>query len=198
MQEKERIMTERIILRQGCRILLPSQGKRLLDELDPGYQIICNALWNTGLRVVEFWALCDNPHWYHASSRLIDLPEEGSAKKVKCEVKERTIKLTEAGCKSLEVLFAVKPHFKERDAMRGALKRAAIRAGLGDKGVMPKMFRKWLASYLVECRKDLGIDTLEICANMGHDEKTLRKYYYGVFSTTDHAEVLEFVKGLNG
>lgn len=191
-------MSERIILKKGCRILTPSLGKKLIEELDPGYQIICNALWNTGLRMVEFWALCDNPHWYHPSSRLIDLPEEGSAKKVKAKVKERTIKLTEAGCKSLDVLFAVKPHFKERDTMRGALKRAAIRAGIGDKGIMPKMFRKWLASYLVECRKDLGIDTLEICANMGHDEKTLKENYYGIFTPADHPEILEFIKGWNG
>jgi integrase len=193
-------MAPRIIIKQGTRILLPSEYARLRAELDPniGYQLICDALLNTGLRIVEFWALCDNPHWYHSSSRVIDLPKEGSAKKAKCDVTDRTIHLTAAGCKALDTLFAVRPSFRERDAMRGALRRAAVKAGLGVNGITPKMFRKMLASYLVDCRKDLGIDTLEICANMGHDEKTLRKHYYGTFVQPDHPEILEFVRGWNG
>lgn len=193
-------MTNRIIIRQGARILTPSEYYKLREQLDPniGYQIISDVLINTGLRIVEFWALADNPHWYHASSRVIDLPEEGCAKKAKCEVVNRTIHLTEAGCKAVETMFAVKPKFRDADAMGRALKRAAVKAGLGDKGITSKMFRKILASLLVDCRKELGIDTLEICANLGHDERTLRKHYYGVFSKEDHPGNLEFVKGWSG
>ena len=185
----------RIIIRQGTRILLPSQYQELRKELPLNYQILCDAALYTGMRMVEFWALLDHPEWYHPSQRIIDLPKEGSAKKG--NVEERSIRLTPAGARALDLLFQVEPDFRERDAMRGALRRAAERAGLGTKGIMPKMFRKWLASYLVECRKDLGIDTLEICANMGHDEKTLRKHYYGVFLPADHPEIYEFVRGFN-
>lgn len=188
-------MSRRIILRQGSRILLPSEYVMLRSELPLNYQVLCDALLNTGMRVVEFWPLCDHPEWYHSSARIIDLPKEGSAKKGNME--ERTIRLTARGAKSLDILFETKPDFRERDSMRGALIRASERSGLGSKGIMPKMFRKWLASYFVECRKDLDIDTLEICANMGHDEKTLRKYYYGVFNPGDHAEIYEFMRGIN-
>jgi len=191
-------MTERNIERQGSRILTPKQYLQLREQLDPnvGYPLITDVLLHTGLRIVEFWNLVDNPHWYHSSSRVIDLPKEGCSKKIKCEVSDRTIRLTEAGCKALDTLFAVKIHFRERDAMGNALKRAAVKAGLGSRGISPKGFRKMLASYLVDCRKEFGIDTLEICANMGHDEKTLRKHYFGIgFTPQDHQDILEFLKG---
>jgi integrase len=145
---------------------------------------------------VEFWSLVDHPEWYHASSRLIDLPAEGAAKKVKTSKKDRTIRLTADGCKALELVFGCKVGFRERSAMGKALKRAAERAGLGVKGITPKMFRKMLASYLVEVRKDLGVDALEITANMGHDEKTLRDHYLGIgFTVQEHSDILEFLRG---
>jgi tryptophan 2,3-dioxygenase len=191
-------MAERVIERQGSRILTPSQYLRLREQLDPniGYQLITDALLNTGLRTVEFWHLVDNPHWYHSSSRVIDLPAVGAAKKQKSSKKDRTIRLTENGCKSLDTLFAVKIKFKDRDQMGKALKRAAIKAGFGARYINPKMFRKMLVSYLCDCRKELGIDALDITANMGHDEKTLRDHYLGIgFNEKDHLEILEFLQG---
>lgn len=191
-------MSSRIIIRQGARILTPKEYDKLREQLDPniGYRLIIDALLNTGLRVVEFWSLTQNQHWYHSSSRVIDLPAIGAAKKAKSSKKDRTIRLTEAGCKSLDTLFAVGVNFRERDAMGNALKRAAIKAGLGGNGICPKMFRKMLASWLVACRKDFGIDTLDITANMGHDEKTLRDHYMGIgFAAEDHEDMVKFLKG---
>lgn len=191
-------MQERVIIRQGARILTPAQYFRLRDNLDPnvGYRLITDALLHTGLRVVEFWALVDHPEWYHASSRVIDLPAEGAAKKEKTSKKDRTIRLTADGCKALELVFGCQIEFRERGAMRKALKRAAEKAGLGTKGITPKMFRKMLASWLVEIRKDIGIDAIEITANMGHDEKTLRDHYLGIgFSNQEHSEMLDFLRG---
>lgn len=191
----------RIIIRQKTRILTPSEYYKLREQLDPniGYQVICDVLIHTGLRIVEMWNLRDNPHWYHSSSRVIDLPAEGASQKPECEVTDRTIHLTEAGCKALDTFFAVKPAFRDADAMGRALKRAAVKAGLGKTGITSKMFRKMLASYLVDARKQLGIDTLEICSNLGHDERTLRKHYYGIFTgDAEHREILEFLKGWVG
>lgn len=191
-------MADRIIIRQGSRILTPSKYQRLRSCLDPniGYQLITDVLLQTGLRVVEFWALVNNPHWYHSSSRVIDLPKEGSAKKVRCTITERTIRLTEGGCKALDLLFGCGIKFRDRDAMGNALKRAAIKAGLGSKGISPKMFRKTLISWLVECRKELDIDTLDIAASAGHQVETLKNHYLGIgFSAQDHAEIAAFLKG---
>jgi len=194
-------MQERVIVRQNTRILTPAQYFRLRENLDQniGYQLITDALLHTGLRVVEFWSLLDHPEWYHASSRLVDLPAEGSTKKEKTERTERTVRLSIPGCKALELAFACKISFRHRSAMGRALKLAADKAGLGRKGIVPKMFRKMLASYLVEVRKDLNIDGLEITANMGHDEKTLVKHYFGLgFTVQDHNDILELLKGWKG
>lgn len=189
-------MAERVIIRQGCRILTPAQYRKLSAELTVEYRLICDFLLATGLRLVEFWYVVDHPDCYHAANRLIDLPREGASKKDKSSRKDRTIRLTRGGCNAVEAAFASKLQFKERDAMRGSLIRAAERAGLGRKGIMPKMFRKILVSWLVEVRNDLGVDALEITANMGHDEKTLRDHYLGVgFSKEEHAEMLEYLKG---
>lgn len=196
VKEFSRHNSSRIILRQKTRILPPLELVMLIAELNTYYKLVVNALVHSGLRIVEFWWVVDNPSAYHSSSRVIDLPKDGSAKKKKCTYKERTIRLTEEGCKAFDALFAAGIEFKKRDAMRGALRRAADRAGLGTKGIHPDMFRKILASYLVEVRKELGIDTLEICANMGHDEKTLRVHYYGIgFTPKEHMEILNFLKG---
>lgn len=191
-------MSSRIILRQGARILTPKEYFQLREQLDPniGYQLIADALLHTGLRVVEFWHLIENPHWYHSSSRVIDLPKEGSAKKARCTITERTIRLTADGCKALDMLFGCKIQFRERDAMGNALKRAAIKAGLGDKGISPKMFRKMLISWLVECRKDLDIDTLDIAASAGHQVDTLKDHYLGIgFTPQDHTDMVSFLRG---
>jgi integrase len=169
---------------------------KLREHLNETYRLITDAMLNTGLRAVEFWALVEHPEWYYPSSRVIDLPKEGAANKVKSTKKDRTIRLTSGGCKSLDTLFALKVEFRDRDAMRKALRRAGVAAGFGTKGIMPKMFRKMLASWLVECRKELYIDSLDITANMGHEERTLRDNYLGIgFDKRDHDDMLEFLKG---
>ena len=191
-------MPPRIIVRQGARILTPKEYQHLRNQLDSniGYQLITDVLLHTGLRVVEFWALVDHPHWYHSSARVIDLPKEGSAKKARCTITERTVRLTEGGCKALDALFACDIKFRERDAMGNALKRAGVKAGFGTKGISPKMFRKMLISWLVEARKELDIDTMDIAASAGHQMETLKNHYLGIgFSKEDHEDIVEFLRG---
>jgi integrase len=191
-------MAERIIIRQGSRILTPKEYAKLRENLDPnfGYRIISDVLLNTGLRIVEFWNLSKHKEWYHGSARVIDLPAAGACKKPKCKKTDRTIKLTANGCKALDTFFGME---RDRTAMREALIRAAIKAGFGKEGINPKMFRKCLVSWLVECRKDLGIDSLEITATMGHSQDTMIDNYLGIgFGKDDHIDMLEFLKGWSG
>lgn len=194
-------MTDRIIIRNGSRILTPKEYARLRENLDPnvGYRIITDCLLNTGLRVVEFWNLSKHKEWYHASARVIDLPAAGACKKPKCKTTDRTIKLTVGGCRALDLLFGSELQFRDRTAMREALLRASVKAGLGKDGINPKMFRKCLVSWLVECRKDIGIDSVDITANMGHSEDTMIDHYLGIgFQREEHLDMLEFLKGWNG
>ena len=189
-------MSERIIIRQSCRILPPAPTKKFFAAMNPGYRITCEALLHSGVRLVELLSLRDHPEWFHEKDRLIDLPKEGSAKKIKAESVDRTIRLTEDGCRAIETFLKVKPPIRKSDAFGRALKRYAIKSGLDTKGIKPKMFRKMLASWLVECKDDLHIDALDITANMGHDLKTLQKHYLGIgFSQEEHIEMMMFLKG---
>jgi len=192
---------ERVIVRQGSRILVPKEYAKLREALDPnfGYRIIFDVLLNTGMRVVEFWYLVDHPDIYHASARVIDLPAAGACKKPKCKTTDRTIRLTAGGCKAVETLFNAEIRFRDRTAMREAMRRAAVKAGLGVEGINPKAPRKWLASWLVECRKELGFDSLDITASMGHSEETMIEHYLGfAFSKEDHVDMIDFLKGWGG
>lgn len=186
----------REIIRQKGRILTPSDYQAFRSCLNPTYQTISDVLLHTGLRIVEFWAFVEHPEWYHASVRVIDLPEEGSTKKKKAEYVQRTIRLTLEGCKAVETLNALHPRKMTRVAMGEAFKRAATKAKLGTKGITPKFQRKTLVSWLMEVRNDLHIDSLDIGASMGHDLETLRVHYLGVgFSEKDHEDIVAFLKG---
>jgi integrase len=191
-------MTERIIIRNGSRILTPKEYSKFREALDPnvGYRIIADCLLNTGLRVIEFWNLSKHKEWYHSSSRVIDLPKEGACKKPKCKKTDRTIRLTSGGCKALDTFFAAELEFRDRKSMRDAFIRAAIKSGLGEKAINPKMLRKCLVSWLVESRRELGIDSLEITASLGHSEDTMIENYLGIgFSREDHMDMVTFLKG---
>ena len=194
-------MAERIIIRNGSRILTPKEYGRLREALDPnvGYRIISDCLLNTGLRVVEFWNLAKHKEWYHASARVVDLPAAGACKKPKCKTTDRTIRLTMGGCKALDTFYSSELAYRDRTAMREALIRAAIKSGLGKDGINPKMFRKMLVSWLVECRKDIGIDSVDITASMGHSEDTMIDHYLGIgFAPEDRTDMIAFLKGWGG
>lgn len=199
---------QRIIIRNGSQILTPQQYQKLRSELPAEYRVFTDVLITTGLRIVEFWSLKKNKHWYHRSAKVIDLPKEGAAKKPQCKTTDRTVRLSDRAIDALDKLFSDDWDVKDRNSFRGALYRAADRAGLpgkrfykdekliGVEGINPKMFRKCIISHLVECRKDFGIDSLDITASMGHSEDTMIQNYLGIgFSKEAHDAMVEFHKG---
>jgi hypothetical protein len=193
-------MTERIVIRNGSRIFTPKQYRQFREALDPnfGYRLLLDGMVNTGLRMVEFWYVVEHSDCYHASARVIDLPKIGAAKKWKAKTTDRTIRLTQAGCRAMEAIYSSGIIARDRTSMRDAFRRAAKKAGLGVEGINPKMCRKWLVSWLFECRKDLGIDSADITANMGHGEDVMIQNYLGIFSQEDHADIFAFLKGWVG
>lgn len=180
--------TERVIIRKKTRILTPLLYDTLIGELNTEYQIICAAALHTGMRLVELWALRDHPEWYHANEHVIDLPAAGAAKKHEMLTQDRTVRLSREGCEAVEVFLKAKPAEKDYDAFGNALKRAAVRAGIDTAGIVPKMFRKTLISWLMECRSELHIDAVDIAASAGHDIRTMMAHYLG-FGFTKEAKV---------
>lgn len=179
-----------IILKQGSRVLFPEDYKKLRAQMPEYYQIICDAALLSGMRPVELYRF--DPSWYRGSRRVIQLPED-SCLKQKCKFKGRTIRLSLAGCDAFDKFSTKIIKYKGKDvwlyqnipkrvAFRDALIRYAKLAGIGTEGINPKMFRKTLVSWLVECFPE---KSLQIQASMGHDADTIVNNYLGLGFTRD-------------
>lgn len=174
-----------IILKQGTRILFPSDYEAMRVHMPRYYQLICDAMLLSGMRPVEMYRF--EPAWYRASRRVIQLPDDACLKE-RCKYKSRTIQLSLAGCDAFDKLVSEKVVHKkkeyfayemipERTAFRDALKRYAVLAGITDEGICPKMFRKTLVSWLIACYPEKQI---YIQASMGHDGETIVNNYLGI------------------
>ena len=194
-------MTTDIILKQGARILFPSDYQKLREQMPRYYQLICDAFLLSGMRPVEMMRF--QPSWYRASRRVLQLPAEACLKE-RCKFKERQIKLSLAGCDAFDKLVTEKTKFKGREvfayeripkraAFQYALKRYAVLAGIGAEGMNPKMFRKTLVSWLVACYPE---KTLYIQSSMGHDADTIVHNYMGMVFTREQMDEMR-MKYLN-
>ena len=174
-----------IILKQGARVLFPTDDIKLHEHMPIYYQIICDASLLSGMRPIELSRF--QPSWYRGSRRVIVLPK-GACLKDKCEYKERTITLSLAGCDAFDRLVSEKIKFKgkeipayemipKRVAFRDALIRYAKLAGIGTEGITPKMFRKTLVSWLIACYPE---KSMYIQASMGHTSDTIVNNYLGL------------------
>ena len=182
-----------ITLKQGARILSPSDYEALRAQMPRYYQLICDAFLLSGMRPVEMQRF--KPEWYRASRRVIQLPE-GACLKQRCKYKERSIKLSLAGCDAFDKLVSEKVKYKGKDvlafemmpqrvAFRDALIRYANLAGIGSEGMNPKMFRKTLVSWLIACYPE---KQAYIQASMGHDGDTIVNNYLGMVFTREQME----------
>ena len=185
-----------IILKQGARILFPEDYEKLRAQMPEYYQIICDAMLLSGMRPVEMERF--DPSWYRGSRRVLQLPKAACLKQ-KCKFKERTIRLSLAGCDAFDKLTTVKFKSKrsqwrevsalvmmpKRVAFRDALIRYATLAGIGAEGMSPKMFRKTLVSWLVACFPE---KSLYIQASMGHDGDTIVNNYLGLGFTREQID----------
>lgn len=189
--------SERLLVRNGSRILVPSQHYDLRMHLNSDYKKIVDGLLNTGARITEFWMIVRNPQWFHASRKLIDLPAAGSCKKPKCKSTDRTIRLSDKGVIAMQKIYADEIKYRDPTCIQKALKRAAKKAGFKHlDGINSKMYRKIAVSWLLESRKDLGVDSLDISQSMGHDESTERRDYTGTgFTESEHLDMVMFFKG---
>ena len=136
------------------------------------YQIICDVMLYTGMRIVEIQAMQKN--WFRPARRVIVIPKS-AIKKKKCLFTERTVMLSLSGCDAVERYFAANIEWPTNKAgFRSALIRYAIKAGISPIGITTKMFRKTAVSWLMACYHE---KELYISASMGHDIPTMRKHY---------------------
>jgi integrase len=160
------------------------------------YQIISDAALLSGMRPIELSRF--EPSWYRGSRRVIVLPE-GACLKEKCEYEARTITLSLAGCDAFDKFTSALIKHKgkmipayqklpKRVAFRDALLRYAESAEMSNVGIMPKMFRKTLVSWLVACYPE---KQAYIQASMGHNQDTIVKNYLGLGIPKEQIDVIK-------
>lgn len=167
------------------RILTPWEEGRLYQQLNTDYKILSRAWLYSYMRLPEFRFLLKHQDCFHEVEQCIVLPEEAETK-VKHTHISRRIPLTKDGCTAIKELFdhynSKGLYIPKRQAILPALKLAARKAGLpdGDKGIMPKMYRKSFLSWLVEVYGNEKL--LKIAKSAGHTSEVLEQNYVGIFT----------------
>lgn len=93
------------IWKSGAQILSPDEYERLRAELNPTHRLVFDGLLFTGMRVEEFWAFCENPHWFQPDRQYIHL-SKAAIKKVKTRYKERSVMLSNIGNRAIRDLVS--------------------------------------------------------------------------------------------
>lgn len=198
-------MPDKPIIKQDTLILTPSYWYLMREHLGANYQIICDVLLNTGMRIEEFWEFINHTykeqdgrygnHWYSATRRCIDLPESAIGK-ARCTIKQRTILLSPEGVRAVETLIAANGSIKyiDRSNFRKVLINAAINAGMGGiVGIKPKMFRKTLVSWLMACVPE---KEPYILVSIGHCQEIQHRHYLAMgFARKDVEDMRKFLNG---
>jgi len=127
------------IIKQGTRILKPSEFQSLIDTVDNQKQrTLIQFLFHTGIRYETAKRFHKNPNWLMENA--IYLPK-GSMLKTKCRQKERHILLSYMGREVAKDFLQLKK-LSSRQGFNKMLKKYCRLANITDIGIKPKMFRK--------------------------------------------------------
>lgn len=194
------------ILKQQTRILYPSEYRAIRSHLSFKDQLLLDGMLFSGMRGVEFMRFLENPQWYKASRRAIDLPK-GSMLKKRAKQAERTILLSNAGVQAVETLLSYKRQNPDdlrpisRQAWAESLLRAAGKAKdegqiASLEGVAPKMSRKTWASWLIATHSHREGS---ISLSLGHDIRTMLRHYAGLgWPPEARQEIRQYTAGWGG
>lgn len=187
------------IWKSGAQILSPDEYERLRGELNQDHRLIFDGLLFTGMRVEEFWAFTENPHWFQPDRQYIHLTRI-AIKKVRTRYKERSVMLSNIGNRAIrDLVSAIQDERIKRISRMGwgeDLKRAARKANIDPAGIVPKMCRKTWVSWLMVTYPE---DGLRIAASLGHDIRTMQEHYLSLpFSNVEREQIRPYVIGWGG
>jgi len=136
-----------MMMRNESRILSPSEWEILYANLNPYYQIVCEAALFSGLRPVELRRYAEHPRWRVGSH--IYLPFIPG-----CQI-QRVVPLSNEGRYAIEVfdITVCACGYRERSNIHQALGRAVVKAdkGFDGKGINESMFRETWLAWLSAC-----------------------------------------------
>ena len=174
-----------MMAKNSSRILTPSEWEILYTNLNPYYQIVCEAALFSGLRPTELRRYAEHPRWRVGS--YIYLPS------IPNHQIPRAVPLSNEGRYAMEVFdLTVKScGYRERSNIHQALGRAVVKAddGFDGKGINESMFRETWLAWLSACHPK-QFDKIRLsmaaepCAYMhltfpGEDIPKMVKYTYG-------------------
>lgn len=187
------------IWKQGAQILNADEYERLRQELNTTHRLIFDGLLFTGMRGEEFWRFVENPHWFQPDRQYIQLTRE-AIKKRATRFKERDVLLSNIGTRAIRDLVGEVRMGKIKPITRMAwgddLKRAAEKAKIEPKGIVPKMTRKTWVSWLMVIYPE---DGLRVAHSLGHDIRTMQDHYLSLpFSKSEIEQIRPYVVGWGG
>jgi len=181
------------ILKSGVRILRPGEYEALREAIPKiHHRLMVEASLFTGMRYIELQRFKKNPQWYDPQGGYIYLPPEASRKKER-KMRERYVFLSSRGKAIIPLFLKLKGDLPSRIAMNENLKRWSRKAGIGDKGVCVKTFRKTWESWLMASFPDKA---LLIAMAQGHTQITALEHYLNLpFSPGDVEKIKEYTQG---
>ena len=176
---------------QKIRILAPEDLDALLGVIKKDHlRTLLSVCFWTGMRYVEVRRLHQNPDWVLEGRKQIKLNREAQQKPRRV-APERYVPIPPQLEGELKYFFKnQKPPSPQN--WNNDLTRFAELADMGEEGIMPKMTRASIESWMVAA----GIPESWICLRQGHDKFTSLNYYQGIPFV--ESEILEMKHRLSG
>lgn len=157
------------IFKNDVRILHPYEYKMLYDAVDKrDNRDKMDTMLLTGMRYNEIRWMYTHKDCFNG--KTIHVP----SKKVKAVLKERYVRLNNQGIRAVQNFFATKKNIPTRISWNENLKRWCKKAGLDDKGISTKTFRKTWESWLATMYTD---KVSFVFLSQGHTNLTSIQYY---------------------
>lgn len=173
------------------RILVPAEYDKILAVIDKPYlKTLFRIAFFTGMRYKELLRLHEHPKWVMPDRGYIYLDRQAQLK-VKRTTPERYIPIAPQIMGELPYFFQNKKP-PCRKVWGEDLKRWAEEADLCGVGIVPKMTRASIESWMVVS----GMPLNEICQRQGHDNITSLKHYQGIAFKA--GEIYEIRQRLSG
>lgn len=174
-------------------VLTPNQVDLIEDRLNSDYKLRTRYLLETHARLKEAIYIDGNRQCYRREDGMIDLPHVKGMGKARCTIAQRTIFLSKSGIKAVDSFFAENAHLPVYQSMSPAIKLAAEEADFDTQYITPKMYRKTMISWLINCYPELETKILH---SAGHDILTMRGSYLSMgFRKEDVKEMRDRTDG---
>ena len=175
------------------RILTPEEYDQLIQAINKDHlRTLFRVCFFTGMRYVEIQRLYQHPEYWLRDRQIIYLNREAQEKGMRTSP-ERWVPVVPQLQEELPYFFMNKkpPVMK---VWGENLKRWAGKAGITTEGIVPKMARASIETWMYVAEIPLN----EICFRQGHDKLTSLNHYQAIRQVFTPEDICEIKKRLTG